>query len=304
MWLSRHMQVLINALGRMWLSPLASVMTILVLAIAIALPLVLYKIATSVEQVTEDWTGTPSISLFLKESPGNEAEIAVEFGQKLLENPMIEDVEYVSSDQGLKTFSEIEGFAEAVDALPENPLPAVLVIHPATGDDIEATEKLAAQLELSKEVDAVVFDQQWLHRISAIVDLIKRGVIILAALMSAGIVLVIGNTVRTAIGQREREIEIIDQVGGTRAFIRRPFLYTTAIQCSFAVIVAWLISNGTLWLLSKPVKRLAILYETDFSIGWVNLGMILPILLGAVFLGWVATFATVTKYLGHLAPSQ
>lgn len=301
-WFSRHLQVLFDSLGRLWQVPVASGMTILVLAIAMSLPLILYKIVTSLETVTEGWTGAPRITLFLKSESNGVSVDPIEFGQQLLQNPKVDDVEFISPEQGLLEFSEVDGFADAVAALPENPLPPVLVVFPATGDDIQNTESLAQQLETMEQIDTLIFDQKWLYKITAMVELVKRGLMVFAALMGVGILLVISNTVRLGITNRADEIEIIDQVGGTHAFIRRPFLYTAAVQCVLGTLLAWCISATTLYLMAKPVARLAALYESDFAIGWIGPKLIFVIIVGAVILGLIAARVTVDRYLNRLRP--
>jgi len=256
-WLVRHLQVLFETLGRLWQTPVASLMTTLVIAIAIALPLVLYQIVLSVDRLSAGWQGAPQISVFLKAETAEGAVDPLEAGQTLLQNPKVEDVQYISPEEGLLAFSEISGFQSAIEALPENPLPPLLVVFPATGNDNVASNELASQLAELPFVDTAVYDQQWLYRLTAMVNVVKRAVIVLALLMGAGILLVISNTVRLGITNRASEIEIIDQVGGTKSFIRRPFLYIGAIQCLFGALLAWLITSLTLYLLVKPVARLA-----------------------------------------------
>ena len=301
-WLSRHLQVFFDTLGRLWQSPIASAMTTLVIAIAISLPLVLFQIVTSIDALTRGWSTAPQISVFLKGRVQGVDVDPVESGQTLLENPMVEDVQYVSPEQGLNEFEEITGFRQAIEALPENPLPPLLIVFPATGDDSAASTELARQMMELPFVDTAVYDQEWLVRIGAIVDAVRRGVIILAVLMCAGILMVISNTVRLGITNRASEIEIIDQVGGTGAFIRRPFLYTGALQCLLGVLAAWVISNITIALLARPISRLAGLYQSEFNFGLIGPMPVLTVALVTTVLGVLVSRITVDRYLHNLRP--
>ncbi|MBX2868189.1 MAG: permease-like cell division protein FtsX [Acidiferrobacterales bacterium] len=302
-WFARHLQVFFETLGRLWQTPVASMMTTLVIAIAIALPLVLYQIVTSVDRLSADWQGAPQISVFLKTQTENGPIDPIESGQRLLQNPMVEDVQYVSPEQGLEEFSEMSGFQAAIEALPENPLPPLLIVFPATGEDNMASSQLADQLASLPFVDTAVYDQQWLYRLTAMVNVVKRAVVVLAFLMGAGILLVISNTVRLGITNRASEIEIIDQVGGTRTFIRRPFLYIGAIQCLLGTLLAWLVTGLTLYLLENPVAELATLYQSQFSIGYVSVPVVLAVTVCVTLLGVLAARITVDRYLVKLRPS-
>ena len=302
-WFARHLQVLFETLGRLWQTPVASMMTTLVIAIAIALPLVLYQVVSSVDRLSAGWQGAPQISVFLKLKSEDGPIDPIESGQKLLQNPMVEDVQYVSPEQGLEEFSGMSGFQAAIEALPENPLPPLLIVFPATGRDNLASTELAEQLADLPFVDTAVYDQQWLYRLTAMVNVVKRAVVVLAILMGAGILLVISNTVRSGITNRASEIEIIDQVGGTRTFIRRPFLYIGAIQCLLGALLAWVVTSLTLYLLEKPVADLAALYQSQFEIGYVGISVVLVVTACVTMLGVLAARITVDRYLVKLRPA-
>ena len=272
-----------------------------VVAIAIALPMILYQLAASLGEVVARWDERAQISLFLDASVNGEAD-ALDFGQRLLQKPTIEDIQYVSPEEGLAGFSETAGFSEVIQSLPENPLPPVLIVFPAADLPAAEIELLATALDELPEVDSAVYDQQWINRLTAIIGLVKQGAVILAVLMAAGITLVIGNTVRLGISSRASEIEIIDQVGGTKAFIRRPFLYLAALQAIFGTINAWFIANLAIWLLADAAHELAALYQSSFTIAYIGPLMILPVLLGVLTLSLLASAITVHRHLVKLTP--
>ena len=304
-WALRHLQVLFDTLGRMWNAPLPTLMTVTMLAIAIALPLVLHKVVDSLAGSAGQWRERPQISLFLN-IPADDSDLdqkAVEFGRKLLQNPAIDDIEYISPAEAIAEFKRVSGFGEALDNLPENPLPPLLVVYPEPAQEVAQLEQLAAQLAALEQVDSASFDQLWLRRLTAILNLFERGVVVLSVLMAAGVILIIGNTVRLGIASRAAEIEIIDQVGGTRAFIRRPFLYLGVLQGLFGALFACVIGNVGLYLLSKPVETLAALYESSFRVGWFGFSLMAWVALSAAFLGWLAARVTVDRRLAGLSPS-
>ncbi len=301
-WAVRHLQVLFDTLGRLWQAPFASGMTILVLAIALALPLFLFKVVDRLQDMAEGWQGHSEISLFLHmETDGSKVD-ALSVGQRLLRNPVIEDVRHISPEEGIQELSRTPGLSAAVESLPENPLPPVLVVLPVPDLTVTETEELAGELDALDEVDVAVFDQRWLHRLAGIVELIRRIVIALAVLMGVGVLMVISNTVRLGISNRAAEIEIIDQVGGTRAFIRRPFLYAGAIQCFLGSVLAWLVADLVLFLLSQPIQRLAALYHSEFQLGWVGIQTGFAMIAISVLLGLLASRLTVDHYIRDLGP--
>ncbi len=302
-WVLRHLQVFFETIGRLWRKPLENLAAMLVIAIAVSLPLVLNQIIISVDQLSSGWNQAPQISVFLKSDVDGEAVAPVTAGESLLRNPMVEDVKYVSPEQGLTEFSGLSGFEEAIKALPENPLPPLLVVFPATGQDHLASAELADTLSALPFVDTAIYDQQWLFRLRAMIEVVERVVLVLAILMGVGILLLIGNTIRLGITNRSAEIEIIDQVGGTHAFIRRPFLYIGALQCFGGALLAWLITSVTIKLLAEPVNRLASLYQSNFSISYVAPEVVAGVFFAVTLLGILAAGYTVNQHLRQIKPS-
>ena len=309
--LYRHYQVLIDTLGRMAATPVSSLVSVLVLGIAIALPLMLLKVSDSVAEISGQWQGKPKITLFLDstvlatgENTAEELDSrSIEFGHRLLQIPMIGDIEYVSPVEALVEFGESSGLGDLLSELPENPLPPVLVVHPEPDLADSDIEGLAEQLAGMQEIDTVSYDQLWLERLSAITVLLKSCVLVLAVLMAIGVVLIISNTIRTGIQDRRDEIEIVDQIGGTAAFIRRPFLYYGSLQGAAGAVLAIVFANLALFFLGRPVQQLAQLYDSSFRIEWLGFQQFWLVMLAASLLGWIAARITVDGYIRRLRAS-
>jgi cell division transport system permease protein len=299
-WLSHHLQGALASLGRLQRSPLPTAMTIAVIGIALALPGALYVLTRNLDQLSGSWQQTAAISLFLNIDVGLEQAEAL--AQGLRGRPEILGIDVIPPDAALVELSGADGFAEAVAQLEENPLPTVLVLRPAPElATAEALDRLGEQLAALQEADFARLDTQWIQRFQAIVDLAQRGVWLLAAALALGVLLVIGNTIRLEIQNRRSEIEIMELVGATHGFIRRPFLYTGAWYGLLGGITAWLlIALGTV-LLQGPVKRLAALYDAGFSLTGLGAAAGLTLLAGSVLLGLLGSWLSVGR---HLAASQ
>lgn len=306
-YLIRHLQVLFGTCGRMCKAPLPTLMTLIMLGIAIALPLMLYKIVDSLAEVAAQWRERPRISLFLNLADANLNsqqidEYAIEFARRLLQIPAIDDIEYISPSAALTEFKRVSGFGAALEHLPENPLPPLLVVYPHPTQEFAYLQQLFAQLSAMAEVDSASLDQAWVQRLTAILALFERGVLMLSLLMAVGVMLIIGNTVRLGVVNRSDEIEIIDQLGGTRAFIRRPFLYLGVLQGMFGALCAAVIGNLGLYLLGKPVATLAALYDSSFNLGGFGVVPIATVVLLAAVLGGLSARITVGWRLYRLIP--
>lgn len=300
-YLLRHVQVMLSSLGELWRQPVATTMTLMVIGIALLLPAGLYVILKNVEQVSGEWQHANRISLFLQN------EISDKRGEQLAEQlqtwPDIVEVSFQSAQQSLNEFREISGLASLLDTLPENPLPAVIIIEPEEDQQQEAIEALLARLAALPEVDLAQLDMQWLQRLRSINETGQRGITILAFLLSLSVLLVIGNTIRLAILNRQTEIRVIKLVGGTNAFVRRPFLYTGMWYGLLGGVLAWITLLISLIIISGPIDELAALYDSQFHLRWFAGQMLFGLPLCGLLLGVMGAWLAVSRHLNAIEPS-
>jgi cell division transport system permease protein len=114
--------------------------------------------------------------------------------------------------------------------------------------------------------------------------------------------LVIGNTIRLSIENRRDEIVVIKLVGGTDAFVRRPFLYTGFWYGLGGGVIAWLIINIALLLLSGSVAELAGLYQSEFKLLGLNVVDSLGLWITGSLLGLLGAWLAVMRHLDEIEP--
>lgn len=298
----RHMQVMLYSLGQLWRTPAASAMTVLVIGIALALPAGLYVLLKNVEQVSSQWDDASQISLFLQhKTPDNRGK---QLAEQLLTWPDINAVHYQSSQDSLAEFRQLSGLDSLLDTLPNNPLPPVIVIQPEAGQhEAQALQGLLERLQNMQEVDLAQLDMEWLQRLRSINQAGERGISILAILLSLSVLLVIGNTIRLAILNRQTEIRVIKLVGGTNAFVRRPFLYTGFWYGLLGSVIAWLTLLMTLVFINGPVNHLATLYDSQFTLNWLSGQMFIALLLFGTILGVLGAWLAVGRHLNDIEPT-
>jgi cell division transport system permease protein len=301
-YFTHHLWVLVSTLGGLWRTPLATLMTAAVIGIALALPAGLHVLLQNVQQLSTGWEGTAQMSLFLKQDV---SEKSIEsLAKKLRGWEGVADVRYISREQALAEFRELSGFGGALESLDENPLPAVLVVRPTTqAAEPAQMELLLGRVKELESVDLAQLDMEWVRRLSGIIEVGKRGVMLLAGLLGMAILLVVGNTIRLTILSRTQEIIVTKLIGATNAFIRRPFLYTGIWYGLMGGVLAWLLVAILLGLLSDPVSRLSFLYNSQFSLGGLDLETVAILLGSGVTLGLLGSWMAVGKHLQAIEPS-
>jgi cell division transport system permease protein len=164
-------------------------------------------------------------------------------------------------------------------------------------------DTLASELKQLREVDIVQLDTAWVERFNAILDAVRRGVWVVGLLLAVGVAIIVGNTIRADIQSRRAEIEITKLVGGSDAFVRRPFLYSGFWYGFGGSLLALLITLIIVGLLAAPVRRLAALYGSDFrlaGLGWENSLWLLALGVG---LGWIGSLLAASYHLRNVEPT-
>ena len=300
-WLERHVQTFVGSLGRLWQHPFSTLLTVLVIGIALALPACLHVLVQNVRAASGGWSNALDISVYMK--PAATLEQAQQAAERVRKRRDVEDVKLVEADDALEEFRRSSGFGEALDALKDNPLPHALVVRPAAEfREASQVEGLTEELRNIDHVDLVQLDTAWVSRFNAILDVVRRVVLLAAGLFALGILVIVGNTIRLDIENRRDEIEVTKLVGGSDAFVRRPFLYSGVWYGLGGALIAWLIVSVVISVLGEPVQRIAGLYGSTFELGGLGLEGTGVLLLGGVVLGWLGSFIAATRELRGIEP--
>jgi cell division transport system permease protein len=300
-WLERHVQTFVGSLGRLWQHPFSTLLTVLVIGIALALPACLHVLVQNVRAASGGWSNALDISVYMK--PAATLDQARQAAERVRKRRDVEDVKLVEADDALEEFRRSSGFGEALDALKDNPLPHALVVRPAAEfREASQVEGLTAELRKIDHVDLVQLDTAWVSRFNAILDVVRRVVLLAAGLFALGILVIVGNTIRLDIENRRDEIEVTKLVGGSDAFVRRPFLYSGVWYGLGGAVIAWLIVSIVISVLGDPVQRIAGLYGSTFELNGLRLEGTGVLLLGGVVLGWLGSFIAATRELRGIEP--
>ena len=295
-----HLQNLVGALRRLAGQPFATLMTLLVIAIALALPAGLRVTLSNFGAVSAAWQDAADFTAYLKLEVG--ADRARALAREIDARDDVAQVRLVDRAAALAEFRERSGLGEALAELDGNPLPDALVIRPASGIDADVAA-VAAAIRSLPEVDLVQVDTAWVARLRAILALASRAVSLATVVLGVAVAMVVGNTVRLEINQRRVEIEVTKLVGGTDGFIRRPFLYLGFCYGLGGALLAAALIAVTLALLSAPVRTLAGLYGSDFELAGLSLRELEVLIGGGALLGWAGAGLATARHLRAIEPT-
>ncbi|HET7611724.1 MAG TPA: permease-like cell division protein FtsX [Rhodanobacteraceae bacterium] len=297
MWRRQHAWCLRDSLRQLARRPLGTALTIAVMGLALALPLAFYLLLANVQHLAGALGDSQAISVFLKSGQG--AEQAATLAQGLRGRPDVGSVAVRTPQQGLAELAAIQGFGDAIQSVPDNPLPFVLLVDPSPGTDRAQVESLVKDVRAMPQVDLVQDNGQWRARLDALVELGRRIAVLLAVLLGAAAVLVIGNTVRLDIRGRAEEIAVQRLIGASATFVRRPYLYEGALYGLAAGILAVGLVLALEAVLAAPVRDLVASYAGRLHFGGLSWGTLVATLGIALVLGWLGAWIASSRHLAR-----
>ena len=299
-WFRRHAGTAAAALGRLARQPFASLMTVMVIAVTLALPAAMHLVIKNAQSISASWDNALDFSVYLQKDVTLEqaSRLADLVGQRA----DVESVTLVSADDALAEFRESSGFGEALDQLAANPLPHTLVVRPSNTNTEVTMGLLNEELGNLPEADFVQVDTEWVRRFHAILGILERAVLMGASLLGAAILVIIGNTIRLDIQNRREEIEVTKLIGASNAFVRRPFLYSGFWYGLFGGLLALALVAGGLYAIEEPVSRLSGLYERRLVVLALDLRECALIISAGVFLGLAGSWIAATRHMRRIEP--
>ena len=295
----QHVQVIRFTVQRLLHTPVASLLNILVIGIALSLPVGGYVLLKNVQGLADQIAGTPQISVFL--AMGTTQDEIAHISKQLKEHGAIDYIEFVPRELALKQLQLSTGLADVVGGLAQNPLPDAFIIYPIALD-AQRLELLRDDLKSWPKFEHVQLDSAWARKLEALLKFGRLAVLILAAMLSFALVAITFNTIRLQILTQRDEIEVSKLIGATNGFIRRPFLYFGLVQGLLGGAAAWLIIASSLLALNYSLTGLAQLYASSFTLKHLSLGDSLTLLGFSAYLGWLGAWLSVSQHLWQIEP--
>ena len=299
-WILLHVSTCVGALGRLAGQPFASLMTVLVIAVTLALPASMHLVIKNAQSISNNWENALDFSVYLKSNVAlNDANQLVEL---IKQRADVAQVTLISAQDALQEFKLASGFGNALDHLKTNPLPHTLVVRPSSANTEQSLTLLHEELGNLPESDLVQIDTEWVQRFHAILDILRRAIAIGGGLLGVAIVVIIGNTIRLDIQNRREEIEVTKLIGASNAFVRRPFLYSGLWYGLGGGLFALALVGYGLYALEQPVRRLAGLYNSAFTVLKLDLPESLIIVGIGVLLGLAGSWLAAARHMRRIEP--
>jgi cell division transport system permease protein len=298
-WLRHQHDALARACKRFAQAPLATLVSILVIGVTLALPVGLYLTLANLGGITSRINAEPQISMFLVLDAGLPDVQVVDAALKA--NSAIAKYKFISKDDALAEMRNVAGLGDVLEGLDKNPLPHAFLIHARSSNPADL-EALRDQLAKLPKADQVQLDSAWARRLASLNAAGEKIVFLLATALGVALIAVTGNTIRLQILTQRDEIEVGRLIGATDGYVRRPYLFFGALQGLLGGVLALALAVGGLYWLAGNMAELIRLYAPDFrpeAIRWQVAGLVVAL---ATLLGWLGAYASVSLYLRQITP--
>jgi cell division transport system permease protein len=196
-------------------------------------------VVTNLRAAEQRWSRAGRASVYLKDSASPEDVEALRGA--LTRVPGVTAVHYVSSGDARTSFGrELEGKSDLA-ALPVEAFPASIELDVAQEMPDADLADMVGKMKLLPAVDDVETYQSWTEKLG---KLVRGGVAaagLLALVVFAAVLAVIGSTMRLVLQRRRTEVEVLKLVGATDAFVKKPFIIEGSVQGALGAIGAILL---------------------------------------------------------------
>lgn len=301
LWLRLHWHAFADAWRRLASQPLGATFSVLVLAVAIALPVMAAIALRSVGTVASGLETDPHVNVYLALEANDED--ARRVGDALRAHPEAGSVRFVPRSQALEELKSTTHLAELLASLDRNPLPHAFTVRIRSTEPGRLAEARAAWSKLPK-VEQVVADFEWSERLGRWVRFGNRVLALIAAVLGAAVAFIVGHLIRLQVVSQRQEIEVSQLIGATASDVRRPFLYHGLIQGLLAGSAALALSGAVGAWGGAELRALTTSYESEFKVVFLGLGECLVVIGLAAGLGVVGAWWAVGRELRQFSPSR
>ena len=196
------------------------------------------------------------IQIYLSE--GNTTEETQAVGSTLEAMDGVDHVDYTNKDEALGTLKSRWGDnGYLLENLPENPLPDSYNVYVK---DKDAANRVAIDAAEIKGVDDVVYYQDTIEKLSQVSRFIELGSVITMAFLIIVSIVIVANTIKLTVFNREKEIGIMKYLGATDWFVRAPFIWggiiVGLISAGIATGLTYLIYQRVTDIIGNDVSRI------------------------------------------------
>jgi cell division transport system permease protein len=245
-------------------------------------------ILTQVDKMKDFFYYRLEVSIFLDKNVTADQRDALR--RTLGSDALVDKLQYESKDEAYNRFREqFKDSPELLRNVKPNALPESFRVKLK---DPSQYEQAATKYAVQPGVERVVDQRRIVDRLFAILDKLRSGALVIAAVQGVAALLLIGNTIQVAAYSRRREVSIMRLVGASNWYIQLPFILEAAAAGLVGAVIGWFTLVVVKWALVDKLLQSAFTGVIP-TWEWTWLFYALPVLAGiAMVLSAVAGWLT------------
>jgi cell division transport system permease protein len=219
-----------------------------------------------------------------------------DFQAQLAADPRVASVRFVTKDEALVSFKSDSENSVLAQQIEGNPLDAKLDVHVKNLSDVSAIDEMARKWSGVDPTDPTNYQGDFVNRMLDLSEwLAIAGVGLLIVLCIVSVVIVM-NTIRTAVYHRRKEIEVMKLVGATEWFVRGPFviegIMTGLIAAAIALALLVVAYEPAVQQFRSDVGFIPLSYDPSFISSLAR-----DLMLAGALLGALGSYIGVRRYV-------
>ncbi|HEX7476376.1 MAG TPA: permease-like cell division protein FtsX [Polyangiales bacterium] len=249
----------------------------------------------NLSRIADRWSQTQHMTVYLRDQ-AKEADVA-QLRLVLEGLGEIAKVEHISAARARELFAEQTNMnATDLAQLPGDAFPASLELDLADAVPAARIDKIAERVQRFAGVEEVETYRSFFGQLRSLLEAGRSGAMLLSLLVVVCVLAVIGNTIRLAVANRRREIEVLKLCGATDSFVRGPFVLEGVIQAVTASTLAMLILFVAYVALHGHVES-TLTALTGVRTAFLNPLTVLATIAAAAFVGALGSALSLRRYL-------
>lgn len=299
-WRQNHQLACFDSLKSLYYAPFSNLLTMFILGVTFALPILLYLIILNLNASVTVWQqGFYQFSIYA-DSSLTEQQIS-DLNKTVTTWPEIEKLQMISQTEGLQELQNTMGIDDIFKNIEKNPLPSVLVA--SVKPEFKNIKDIKELLDRSGKLPGVIktdADLLWLEKIINILRLSSVVIYSFSLALSLAVLLVISNTIRLMLQHKEKEMTVYCLLGATHAYIRRPYLYGGMFYGLFTGLLGLVVAHFIFNELHNMISKFEIYNFTNVHLESLSIVNIVFLLAFTSFLGWLGARMTLYFQLKNL----
>ena len=227
---------------------------------------------------------------------GTPLQSVADFQQQLAADPRVTSVRFITKDEALVQFKADPNNVVLAQQIDGNPLDAKLQVRLANLNDVAAIDTLARRWPGVDPTNPTNYQGDFVNRMLELSSWLGLAVVGLLAILVVVSIVIVMNTIRTAVYHRRKEIEVMKLVGATEWFVRGPFVIegvmTGLIAAALALALLVIAYQPAVDRFRADIAFIPLTYDPAFVVSLAR-----DLLIGGALLGALGSYIGVRRYV-------